>query len=282
MIAWSRRRTLIAGVALILAANALALTGVAYNRSGTPDSVVRLTQRELQLPYGWFGARENSGITLTLNWRTPIREMPSAWEPPMRGAPAWLDKAKLAVLGFDVSQAEDTPQGRLHYGHLLPKEVMLVLELDGPAYQRALEQATRRVAREEAAYAGNKEAEYRVQAAKSRLQWEEEQSSRLFVVDAGLDRGALRARYSDRSRYAILRGRIRPVLLNEGKQARLGGDVTALDVKQINVSLGFRQVFEPFFGRERRGPPLPYEVTVAFGKRLEPWIVAASGKTRAE
>ena len=74
MIAWSRRRTLLAGIALILAVNAVALAGVAYNRSGEPDSVLRLTERELQASYGWHGSAENSGAALTLRWRVPVEE----------------------------------------------------------------------------------------------------------------------------------------------------------------------------------------------------------------
>ncbi|MFL6653087.1 MAG: DUF4824 family protein, partial [Sulfurifustaceae bacterium] len=53
MIAWSRKRTLLAGIALIAATNAVALVGVAYNRSGEPSSVLKLTERELALPYSW-------------------------------------------------------------------------------------------------------------------------------------------------------------------------------------------------------------------------------------
>jgi hypothetical protein len=65
---WTRRHTLIAGLALILLTNAVALLGVYQNRSGEPESMLTLTQRELQQPYGWGMARENSGISLRINW----------------------------------------------------------------------------------------------------------------------------------------------------------------------------------------------------------------------
>ena len=41
----------IAGLAIIIVTNIVALAGVAYNRSGEPDAVVELTERELGLPY---------------------------------------------------------------------------------------------------------------------------------------------------------------------------------------------------------------------------------------
>lgn len=47
MITWSNTRTLAAGVAVILLPNAIALTGVASNRRGEPESALHLTQREV-------------------------------------------------------------------------------------------------------------------------------------------------------------------------------------------------------------------------------------------
>ena len=42
---WSRMHTTIAGVGLIVVVNAVALLGAAYNRSGEPESVLRLSER---------------------------------------------------------------------------------------------------------------------------------------------------------------------------------------------------------------------------------------------
>lgn len=293
MITWSRRRTVLAGIALILTVNAVALAGVAYNRSGDPDSVLRLTQRELQLPFGWRGGAENSGIALTLLWRVPVREPADARGPVTEyagsgGIPAWLDTAKLASLGFDVSAPKGAAHDLRRYDKQLTKEVLLVLELDGPAYRSALERARERAAREQALYAanaGNKEFEQRVKMAQDHSAREERENSRLFVVDAGLDAGTLRAGYPDRARYAIVRGQVRPQPISEGKEQRLAGYVGDLGIHQINVPLAFRQVFEHALGTNRTGPydrSARYEAEVAFGKRLEPWITAASGKAGSE
>ena len=42
---WSRARVLLVAVALIVVTNAVVLAGVAYNRSGEPEAVIRLTER---------------------------------------------------------------------------------------------------------------------------------------------------------------------------------------------------------------------------------------------
>ncbi|MGB7540517.1 MAG: DUF4824 family protein [Burkholderiales bacterium] len=293
MITWSRRRTLVAGIALILAVNAVALAGVAYNRSGDPDSVLRLTQRELQPPYSWRSSVENSGVALTLLWRVPIEETADSPGPVMNfggigGSPAWLDKAKLASLGFETSEPKAAADGSKHYDKQLAKEVLLVLELEGPAYQQSLERARQNAARAEASYAanaGNKAFEQRAKAAKDHATREERENTRLFVVDAGLDIGTLRAKYPDRARYAIVRGQVRPQRVSHDNEQRLSGYVGGLSIDKINVPVAFRQVFEHSPQNNRAGqnsPSARYEVEVAFGKRLEPWITAASEKAGSE
>lgn len=276
----SRAWLFIAGVALILAANAVALLGVAYNRSGEPESVLPLTERELALPWRTYDG-ENSGIALTIRWRVPDRKPDRASAPTYYYsglAPAWLDKAKLSELGFDVSRSLDTPAGRRHYEKLLAKEVLLVLELDGPAYQAMLERA-REHARSEAELASanprKDEFKRRAQSAKQDVYLEERANSRLFVIDAGSDASALRARYPDRSRYAIARGQVKPSIAGRESAWYLAGYVTNLSVDRIQVPFAYREIFEPLFQADGRNPSQReprYEAAIAFGNRFEPWI----------
>ena len=285
MITWSRKTSLLAGIGLILITNTVALLGVAYNRNGEPDSVLRLSQRELQSPYQWRGNRENSGVALTLRWRVLADDSHDPTTLVISyagsgGSPKWLDQAKLSALGFDVRQREDTAMNHTRYDKVLAKDVLLVLELDGPAYRSALERLTQYAARQEAlsaANANNKEFEQRAKNAREQAQQEERESSRLFVIDAGLDAAALRAKYPDRARYTIVRGQVRPQLLRDAKELRAVGYVNAVNIDRINVPLRFHPLFQPWI--ERRNDlqtALPgYEVTVAFGRRLEPWITAA-------
>src|SRR5512147_2934441 len=100
---WTRTHTLVAGAILILATNAVALLGIVYNR-GDAESTLTLTQRELHLPYNWGFEKENSGIALTLQWRTLAEEREVNDGAPMNFTafgrePNWLDKAKLTALG---------------------------------------------------------------------------------------------------------------------------------------------------------------------------------------
>jgi Domain of unknown function (DUF4824) len=288
VILWSRRRTLIAGIGLILVVNAVALAGVAYNRSGEPDCVLRLTQRELRAPYGWRGSAENSGVALALLWRVPIAQAAGSPSPMIfagsGGSPAWLDQAKLRSLGFDTSEAKVAAPGSRYFKRQLEKTVLLVLELDGPAYRQSLARARQYAASAQAAYAANagkKDFERRAKLARDQAEREEHDNTRLFVVDAGLDLGTLRARYPDRARYAIVHGRVLPQFILRHNARQLRGYISGLSIHQINVPMAFRQVFEDPLQNTRTGQRIAaahFEADVAFGKRLEPWIVAMAAR----
>ena len=276
MMKWTRTKTLIAGIALIVVANAAALLGVAYNRSGEPDSMLRLSQRELPIPYGWRVGSENTGVALNLRWRVVVREREDTrgYGHGNYGSPSWLDEAKLALLGFDVPTDKKSVHARQ-----LTKEVLLVLELDGPVRELMLARARHHLAKEEALLlvnAGKKEFEGRVKSAKNNLEKEENKNSRLFVIDGGHDRDALRALYPDQKRYAIVRGRVQSRLIKQNDEQQLVGYISGLVMDRINVPLEFQQVIGkmPQSGRQE-AEQRTYAFNVAFGKKLEPWIVAA-------
>lgn len=279
MMTWSSTRTLVLGLALVAVTNTVALIGVAYNRSDI-ESTLHLTQRELAQSNPWRGANENSGIALSLEWRVLDEETAepryfAMLYPGAGGSPSWLDKAKLETLGFAASQLETLGKRGDRSRAELSKEVLLVLELDGPAYQASLERVKRYV--ESPAAKGKREAA----ELKRILEAEQGENSRLFVIDAGLDLSALRAKYPDHARYAIVRGQVEPQLRSESRAPKLLGYITEISIHEVNVPFEFRKVFE--FVPKRMGATdqpksPPYEVTVHFGKRLEPWITAATKK----
>ena len=261
MIKWSKRHTWVAGIAVILLTNALALGNVALNRSGSPESVLKLSQRELRQPY-WRANAENSGLSLELQWRMPVAG--AAGNRPV----AWLDTAKMKSLGLEVGPDDGKAPNRPLLRQL-SRPVLLVLELDGPAYRQALELAQQRLAEAQAKLdaAPDQEALKRTAAnAKTAAEQEEKVSSRLFAIDAGLELAALRARYPDRSRYAIVAAQVHPY-----------GGISA--EVSLHVPYAFRAAFEAGQGGQpqpARWPmpqALPFAATVAFGQHLEPWIL---------
>ena len=283
-ITWSRTGTLVAGIALIAITNAVALVGVAWNRSGGPESELKLTQRELWTPYRFGFDGESGGLVLNIRWRVLAADPGAALYADYRGAPEWLNEAKLASLGFDVSPRSTARGAERHYKRLLPRAALVVLELDGPAYGKALERARERADKEaarEAAGSGKTGPKSPGQSAAEQLKREETSNSRLFAVDAGLDSAALRGKYPDRARYAIVRGSVRAHFnRNRTGDAQWTGYIESLDNIRVSVPLEFRRAIGSVPHTVARGGTVqegsPFQITVAFGKRFEPWIVAAS------
>ena len=272
---WSNARSLFAAAAVVIVSNAVALAGVAYNRSGESDSVLQLTEREVPIQYWTWPDNENSAVHLQLRWRVPGAHDGSYYD---READ-WLTAEQLRGLGFEVPPAGATVDELEWYARQPAREVFLTLEYDGPAYRAEMERSREslRAAEAELAAAGaNKRLSELLDAVRKRVDSEERFASRLFVVAADLDPEALRERYPDRKQYAIVRGRLH-AYSSAGKPV---ASIDALSTAVIRVPHTYRTLVQPYL--ENRGPyyedRLPrYAATVRFGRRLEPWIDQLSG-----
>lgn len=277
---WTRRHGFVSGIALIAATNAVVLLGAAWNRGGEPESTLRLSQRELQ-PSRSPGATDDSGLALRLRWRVLHEDItnPEAYRWPGAGfhdSPSWLDRDKMAALGFDVTLPDNPDTGARTFGRQLARDVLLVLEADGPEYRRSLQLATAAAERLKARpEVGNDKKAGEI------LERESGSNSRLFVIDAGLDAATLRSKYADRSRYAIVRGRVEPAATRHPSRTH-SGSVSALSIDEVHVPLGLRPAFAGAVPDSdhlpRATPRAAYDVTLVFGRRLEPWVAAATKK----
>jgi hypothetical protein len=183
----------------------------------------------------------------------------------------------MAELGFDVQRARREDARREKYADQSEREVLVVLELAGSAWQHALEHARLRVARQESLRQASPGARELVEAekrARDHLVREQTQHSRLFAIDAGTDLASLRAKYPDRSRYLILEGHVRLKRTSIDDTPVITGYLEKLSVGEINVPHALRGVFDAMPPRTvDPGQQKPqFTATVAVGKRLEPWI----------
>ncbi len=241
-----------AAAAIVLISNLAALGGAAWNRRSAPEAVLELSERELALPPA---AAENTALALRLRWTDPANNrMPLARQAPssvgQAPSPAdtipWFDRAKLEELGFDCSLPLDEAH-LARYRAMPPRRVFAVLEHGGEAW-RIVEQAA--AARGEDA---------------GRM-------SRLVVVDAGLDRAALRARWADRSRAVVV-----PAIAvlgadrTPGGRLSLRGRIAQVFPSQLNVPRPMNGLLAPLQGRAGDAPGVRYRVRVAWG-RSDPWV----------
>lgn len=285
---WTRTHSLISGLGLIVLVNAIALAGVAWNRSEPSDSRLQLSERELSDNYSYW-RKENNGIALRLDYRWPRRAADD-------NRYVRLNAEKMAELGFSVPSKlnEDSVE---RYRRQLDRDALLVLELDGPSYQRELQLArehheTSKQLHELAPT--NEKLEREAKEAREALAHEQHTASRLFIVDAGLDRHSLRTRYPDRKRYTIVRSTVSAYVdrdrvdwtgdgadtrpQNQRWVWRIGGHADIPVARNIQLPQRWHAVFDSLPRRQEQ-PDRPYasrgkvfDAEVAFGKRLEPWL----------
>ncbi len=269
---WTRTHSLISGLGLIVLVNAIALAGVAWNRSEPADSRLQLSERELSDNYSYW-RKENNGIALRLDYRWPRSASDD-------NRYIHFNAEKMAELGFRVpSELNDDSVER--YRRQLDRDALLVLELDGPSYRRELQLArehheTSKQLHELAPT--NEKLEREAKEAREALEHEQHTASRLFIVDAGLDRHSLRTRYPDRQRYAIVRGKVRVSTWFKSNW-QIGGHADVPGARSIQLPQRWHATFDSLPRRQEQ-PVRPYarqskvfSAEVAFGKRLEPWFV---------
>jgi hypothetical protein len=284
------RAALIAGYAVLVAANAMVLGAALWNRWGGPRAQIELTERELTMPLS--REKDDTGVVLTLMTTDQVPAIRMAYENyPWRRASAfdhpWLDRAKLRSLGFDVDLDPTDASAKDYYGKALPRPVFVAFELDGDAWRGWLARQEKRIE------ALSAEADGAALAAR-RLAVDREMRSRLTAVDADTDAEALQHRYPDSRRYLVVPAVINPeVVESPNAPPTLVGKISQLVVEQVLVPLALVPRLEPFLpritGRELRektraaatsGLPAPtpprYRAVVAFGRRREPWLVSVT------
>lgn len=277
-----KRTTLITGLVIIIVTNVIALAGVAYNRSGEPEAIIELAERELAMPYRYGFSEENSGLALTFYWRTDS-ESPYNRYSYDGNEQSWLNKEKLTEIGFDTSLPLDGPDARRQYGKMLPRKAYLVMEYDGVAHQAAISHQQNKLAEAQDLFANNpgkSEFERQLESAQERLDAEKYKNSRLFVIDAGPDKAALQARYANKANHIIMQGEIGLRVSYESNKSGSTGDtligyVKGINIKRVNIAHEYHALFEQVTndGTNRYQSKEPrYVVKLAIGKRGEPWV----------
>ena len=286
-----RRRGPLLALVLVVVVDAIVLAGVAWNRRGEPEASLVLTEREL--PIGYID-KEDTGLWLRLDLAgSSYRWLKDEDEK----LPDWSSPERLARLGFDVGVPVADSKAEVFYSKALPLQRYAVLEFEGDSWrrwlarkERAIEDLKRKVERGE-------ERPTEVEDAQDRLEYARMRESRLFIIDVDRDPAELRRRYPDRSRH-IVAGAIVGLAFRKpwNPETKKDGDpfleayVTELLVNELHVPRRLRPHLDAVRRQDQahqealrrgdnvareaqdspRGPR--YEVTLAYGRRHEPWV----------
>lgn len=254
------QRTFWLGAGLIVLTNAVALGGVFYNRSGAPVSVLTLSERELTVAYrGFLDDSDYASRVLRLDFQV---------------ADGWVNGEKLRALGFKVIE-----DGEVFWSDRDAREGFVVLELDGPYYQTQVKAAQAMLEKSKHATAAapkDAKAQEAVEGADYDLQRLNTITTRLYIVDAGLDATSLRERYPDTTHYAVAHAGLSVGTRYYGESAERNDYALYANLNDLSVPSQWSEVFRewPLYGRDAEDRS-KVSVELAFGKRFEPWIIGA-------
>jgi hypothetical protein len=243
--------------------------------------MLELTERELRLSN--LSRRENSGASFVLNLNYGIQAGDSG-SPGSRSS-NWLTMDKLRNIGIDYDVSGDKERLRRKLRKQLPVSAYLVVEYDGQAYQSDLLAAQDRLYEAQAILQVNPEnvdLKLRQENLEKQLNYKQNYASKLYIIDTGLNPEELRQKYPDRSRYMIVAGRISVVYQGSDTSQAYAGFISGIDITEIHVPLESRPVLDNLPAPDTDyqysyGYPPRYAVTLAYGRRYEPWVVDVSG-----
>jgi len=253
--------------ALVVLSNLAAWRVAALNRSGEPEAVLVLTERELRLP---VRQAENTALALALVFEPP--------RPRSDGGPreaGWFDRAKLESIGFDCSRPV-TAENADYYRTRPPRAAYAALAFEGALWLKQMERAPRAPQPPSSLTVPDsaiRNGAVRVAPRDPFL------DSHLLPIDVDNDPAALRARHPDTRAVAVVEATVALQYVgNAGQPPFLMGRVTSVLPPEINVPREWRGPLEGLQSDAEPGvwPPPQHEprfrVTVSWGKRLEPWI----------
>ena len=270
------------GLIWLLAINAIVMAGVFRNRSRAVQEIT-LTERELPFnDFGRGGRDENSGLSLRLDYDNDFSVLS-----PRSG---WITIKHLQDIGFDTTMPPEAPGAFAHYGKMLPRKAVVVLEYDGNRWRDWLADQARELAQHEADGKAENESDEALKERRERYETDRVGHTRLFAVDLGTDADALRSKYADLHHYVLWPASVQlrdqtEYYGNENDSKHrpakwyLTGSLTLLN-DQINVPLALRPALDPYLNlndRMRnysRNHPPRYLITLQLGRRMEPWIAA--------
>lgn len=216
----------------------------AWNRSGEPRLVTRLTERELRLWFPPASDAEDRILRLRVSYE-------SRYEP--LDARNWLPESRLRELGFDVSVPPGDPKASDVYDKVPPRVGWVALEYEGPAWREIQR-------RRELLAAQNSELR-------------NEFLSRLVPVDAAADFETLQVRYP--SGHLIMRAVIGLSYVSASSGGPLvHGTLRYLVPETIAVPSELRDVFAGLSTVSRDTRPR-YEVDLAIGRLGLPYVQSA-------
>jgi hypothetical protein len=258
------KKYLLIGLVIIIGTNIFALAGVAYNRMGEVTAQLTLTERELSLPYNTGVEKENSGVSLAINWRAPSRSDTTYYS--YNAQDIEITEQELIALGFKLLDKENNSWDE-------SRELYWALEFNGALYDAELKKVELKYQTSLATYQEqpNDPNTLDRKNIRRRLDRERTTNSRLFFIEAASNYKSLAAKFSGRKDILIVKG-LAKLYYNQDKKYSLL--LRHLSLSNIMVPAEYTKLFSQLDSAYNNTIVQPrYAVDIKWGNRLEPWIV---------
>ncbi|KRS20809.1 hypothetical protein AAY72_11645 [Alishewanella sp. WH16-1] len=282
------KKLLLLAVITVLGVNAFILGKVWLNRSVVVAELT-LSERELDMPYHWGMAKEDSSLRLNLIWTTPwLTSSEDDWQYLSRQQQRILRLQQPQFASFRFGSCTDGYQRQQRSGWVL-------LEFNGQSYQDYLKQAEQhyaviqqRLIAEAAAELNAGMAQDRLQAAAKRRQEQQqraeeqwrvarEEATRLFVIDAAADRNLLQQTLAKHSGPTAGQLLLVPADIqlsytwcqNDKAEKQPEVLINRLAVQSLYVAKPYAQRLPIDTDRQQK---TRFQAQVYYGRFAEPWI----------
>ncbi|QQX79831.1 DUF4824 family protein [Shewanella sp. KX20019] len=257
------KKYLLMGLLILIGSNVMALSGVAYNRMGAPTSALKLTERELELPYNSSAQQENSGILLSINWRTATK--PDNAYTPYNSNETTVTQAQLLDLGFELPDNN-------YYG-AQSRQLYWAFEFDGERHAAEIAKAELRYQEAVKTYTEQPNDNNSRLKDDSLVNFKKEKltNSRLFFVKVATDYESLAAEFAGQDNMLFVKGLAKPYYNENNDSYRLF--LQQLLITEIMLPLEYSETLKGLSRLGYQDIEAPrYTVDIKWGSRLEPWI----------
>jgi Domain of unknown function (DUF4824) len=261
----------IIAAALVIVSNIFVFAHVAYNRSGE-SKIITLTERELPLPFHYsHSQKDNSGLSLKIQTTAAN---------PNANQYYWSDYHSLVVSKEKLQELSFTPPEKCDSGYKniggrdKSRQAWVALAYDGPTHTNYIatqEQLLEKRNQEIGSVNAKPEQEELKNLAK-RLDEVKNYHSRLYIIDASLDKKSLQQLYTANAESIIFAAEIFNSSTCHKNEKEYKITVSKILPPAINVPIQFHDLLSALPERELH-MPARYQAKIAIGKLNEPWLV---------
>lgn len=243
---------------LLIAVNGVVLAHSYYNRHEV-QARIPLSERELNFPHNYGFEKENSGVSLSVQWNT----RPNTTEDDNDYYRRDLQLTSEHYATFSFSEVCE------HRRINTDKQGFVLIEFNGDVYQQRIERLRTYLNQLQQSSA----AAEKIKDAEEDLQQVEKERSRLYIIDAAASRATLETVLSKQKKTSASQFLILPAVISDSYRQcdSKQKDPSTVYIDELLVDrIYVPREYHALFSDKKTDKH--FQATIAFGKMDEPWL----------